>query len=82
MGQRFKRKTRITPTLSNLPNSRQTRNLTPTPRRPGHLCSGRIDCRGCADESRWERIFQKKFADPNYYTDPITRNGSSLSDSD
>jgi hypothetical protein len=34
----------------------------------------------CADNARWERIFQEKFADPSYYSDPATRHGSSLSD--
>lgn len=34
-------------------------------------------CRSCLDNSRWERIFQEKFADPNYCTRPLRR-GSSL----
>lgn len=25
-------------------------------------------CRRCLDDSRWERIFAEKFADPSYYT--------------
>ncbi len=25
-------------------------------------------CGTCLDEARWERIFQEKFADPDYYT--------------
>ena len=32
----------------------------------------------CRDDARWERIFAEKFADPNYYTHPVTRRGSSL----
>jgi hypothetical protein len=24
-------------------------------------------CRGCLDNARWERIYNEKFADPNYY---------------
>src|SRR4051794_13723067 len=24
-------------------------------------------CRQCLDDARWERIFNEKFADPNYY---------------
>jgi hypothetical protein len=24
-------------------------------------------CRMCADNARWERVFQEKFADPDYY---------------
>ena len=35
-------------------------------------------CRQCVEDARWERIFVEKFADPNYYTDPVTRGGSSL----
>ena len=43
-------------------------------------CPRGCTCRTCSDNERWERIFKEKFADPNYYTDPITRNGSSLAD--
>jgi hypothetical protein len=43
-------------------------------------CSRGCTCRRCSDNARWERIFQEKFADPDYYSNPITRNGSSLSD--
>jgi hypothetical protein len=43
-------------------------------------CVPGCTCRMCVDNARWERIFQEKFADPNYYSDPTTRNGSSLSD--
>ena len=43
-------------------------------------CPRGCTCRTCADNARWERIFQEKFADPNYYSDPLTRNGSSLAD--
>jgi hypothetical protein len=35
-------------------------------------------CIRCLDDARWERIFADKFADPNYYTHPVTRGGSSL----
>lgn len=34
-------------------------------------------CRICLDNLRWERIYQEKFADPNYNSRPL-RGGSSL----
>ena len=37
-------------------------------------------CIRCLDDSRWERIFKQKFADPNYYTEAIPRYSSSLSE--
>jgi|NGEPerStandDraft_6_1074524.scaffolds.fasta_scaffold541457_1 hypothetical protein len=43
-------------------------------------CARGCTCRWCIDNARWERIFQEKFADPGYYSNPTTRNGSSLSD--
>ena len=43
-------------------------------------CLRGCTCRACCDNARWERIFQEKFADPSYYSNPSTRNGSSLSD--
>ena len=43
-------------------------------------CAGGCTCRMCTDNARWERIFQEKFADPGYYSNPVTRNGSSLSE--
>jgi hypothetical protein len=43
-------------------------------------CPRGCTCRTCSDNARWERIFQEKFADPGYYSNPTTRNGSSLSD--
>jgi excisionase family DNA binding protein len=36
-------------------------------------------CPTCQDGARWERIFQEKFADPDYYTRRVQRDGSSLS---
>lgn len=53
--------------------------------KPAHVykspgCARGCTCRRCSDNARWERIFQEKFADPDYYSHPITRNGSSLSD--
>ena len=43
-------------------------------------CPRGCKCRACSDNARWERIFQEKFADPSYYSNPTTRNGSSLAD--
>jgi hypothetical protein len=43
-------------------------------------CPSGCTCRTCTDNARWERIFQEKFADPGYYSNPTTRNWSSLSD--
>jgi hypothetical protein len=42
-------------------------------------CTRGCTCKTCSDNARWERIFQEKFADPGYYSNPTTRNGSSLS---
>ena len=35
-------------------------------------------CDYCLETARWERIFQAKFADPEYYSRPILRQGSPL----
>ncbi len=35
-------------------------------------------CPKCRDNARWERIFQEKFADPNYYALRPVRQSSSL----
>jgi hypothetical protein len=35
-------------------------------------------CTACRDAARWERIFQEKFADPDYYSRRIPQQGSSL----
>jgi hypothetical protein len=43
-------------------------------------CTRGCTCRTCSDNARWERIFQEKFADPSYYSNPTSHNGSSLSD--
>ncbi len=36
-------------------------------------------CPQCSEAARWERIFQEKFADPDYYSAPL-RHCSPLSD--
>jgi hypothetical protein len=67
--------------------ARGTRQRTPPvikskPVRPYRVsgCTPGCTCRTCSDNARWERIFQEKFADPSYYSNPTTRNGSSLAD--
>jgi hypothetical protein len=38
-------------------------------------------CGQCAENARWDRIFEAKFADPDYYTRPlIVSHGSPLAD--
>ena len=36
-------------------------------------------CHTCQDNARWERVFNEKFADPDYYRPREIRRGSSLS---
>lgn len=40
-------------------------------------CGG---CMKCVENARWERIFQERFADPEYYSRPRLRHDSSLGD--
>ena len=35
-------------------------------------------CQRCQEEARWDRIFNERFADPNYYKDRPQHFGSSL----
>ncbi len=35
-------------------------------------------CAQCAENARWERIFQERFADPDYYSRRVIRSESSL----
>ncbi len=35
-------------------------------------------CPRCLDNARWERIFAEKFADPDYYSQLVTRTSSPL----
>jgi hypothetical protein len=35
-------------------------------------------CQRCVEEARWERIFNERFADPDYYKQRPTHFGSSL----
>jgi len=51
--------------------------LLPAPRTPTRTCRCGA-CARCADNARWEAIFAKKFADPDYYSRPMLRHSSSL----
>ena len=46
-------------------------------RRPRRRCQCG-QCRSCAENARWEKIFHDKFADPEYYEPKPIRFGSSL----
>jgi hypothetical protein len=35
-------------------------------------------CKSCLDNAQWDRIFNQKFADPNYYASRTISHGSSL----
>jgi hypothetical protein len=35
-------------------------------------------CPSCEENARWEKIFNEKFADPDYYSRPAMRRRSSL----
>jgi hypothetical protein len=37
-------------------------------------------CATCADNARWEEIFEKKFADPNYYSRRTVQHASPLNE--
>jgi hypothetical protein len=52
---------------------------------PPEQQTSRIPCRcgtcaECRENLRWERIFQAKFADPDYYVRPVIRCGSPLNE--
>jgi hypothetical protein len=46
-------------------------------RRPYRRCRCG-ECPPCLENARWERIFEEKFADPNYYAPRDVQRGSSL----
>ena len=52
------------------------RELRPAPE-PRHCSCG--VCPFCVESARWEKIFNEKFADPDYYKERNPRFGSSLS---
>ncbi len=37
-------------------------------------------CPRCMENARWERIYQEKFADPDYYSRLVVRGGSPFDD--
>jgi hypothetical protein len=48
---------------------------------PGYRQKQRCSCGHCSvccDNERWERIFNEKFADPDYYKERPLQQGSSL----
>lgn len=58
---------------------RTERPLLPVSRTKTRRCTcGK--CRTCADNARWEAVFQAKFADPHYYSLRHPKQGSSLND--
>src|SRR5437763_8643182 len=61
------------------PYSRRQSTANPgCPARQHRRCSCGT-CAVCLDNAKWERVFNEKFADPNYYKASSTRSGSSLS---
>jgi len=58
--------------------ARLKRDLLPAPRKSQLRRCRCGRCVPCLDNSRWERIFNEKFADPSYYTARQIHQGSSL----
>jgi hypothetical protein len=48
-----------------LDTPRESRSRPSSVERRARCQCGR--CRTCVDDARWERIFEAKFVDPNYY---------------
>jgi len=44
----------------------------------GARCCTCGTCKECLENARWERIFDEKFADPDYYAPRVTSIASSL----
>lgn len=66
---------------SGQPRMKKAISFEPTyqsPRSPAKRCRCG-DCPYCRENARWERIFQEKFADPDYYATRVPPQGSSLS---
>ena len=67
------------PSEANRPYKRRHSTANPgCPPRQQRRCSCGT-CAVCLDNAKWERVFNEKFADPNYYKASSTRSGSSLS---
>ncbi|MBZ5575011.1 MAG: hypothetical protein LAP40_00460 [Acidobacteriia bacterium] len=58
------------------PTTPRARLSTRSGRRHRCQCGG---CPACAENARWDKIFNEKFADPNYYKAQPIRHTSSLS---
>jgi len=61
---------------------RRIRAVQPAPKEHMVDPDGRCHCgtcRTCLDNAKWDRVFNEKFADPDYYQALPLRNGSSLS---
>ena len=67
------------PSEANRPYKRRHSTSSPgvSPRQQRRCSCG--TCAVCLDNAKWERVFNEKFADPNYYKASSTRSGSSLS---
>lgn len=67
--------------LCSVPMASAQRDPRPSARKPA-AARGRSrrcecgHCRQCLENARWERIFQEKFADPNYYAGLVVRTAS------
>jgi hypothetical protein len=59
------------------PKALACRNNVPMRNRPRRCTCG--ECVRCQDNAKWERVFEEKFADPDYYRQTRLRGGSSLS---
>jgi hypothetical protein len=58
------------------PAAPRVRLMTRSARRRRCHCGA---CSTCQENARWEKIFNEKFADPNYYKPQPVRHTSSLS---
>jgi hypothetical protein len=63
------------------PLSERPRRAGEPPKLPRRVMGDRCKCRlcpKCRDNARWDRIFQEKFADPDYYSLRPVRQSSAL----
>ena len=67
--------------LQQIQERRQTRPIAMNSARPRTRAAGRCacgQCKACQDNARWDRVFNEKFADPDYYLPRHITQGSSL----
>jgi hypothetical protein len=64
--------------LADLQPQRHKPGPRPVARRSGGSRCNCGTCFTCQDNARWERVFNEKFADPDYYQPRTIRRGSSL----